>query len=186
MAFAVIVTPVTGVAVFRCVLVTLVGMTGVTFGRQMSALERELCAAVIKTRLLPCAVYMAAHAFLTQLALVNIVLLVAGIALRGRLPVLEIRLVALLAPDLGVSVSASQRIVRQGMVKGFHIQGCDILISSLMFRVTGVALLPLDTAVVTAAFDDILGHVPVIVTVETKFGLSRFLERCMTVSAFAL
>ena len=105
MTFSVVIAPVTGVAIFRCLFVTLIGMTVSAFCKAMLTFERELGAAVIKAHFLPRGVHMAVDTFLTQLALVDIVVFVAGVAAGWRLPVFRGGLVAVGAFDLRVGVS---------------------------------------------------------------------------------
>lgn len=137
----------------------------------MFTLKRELRTAVVKTDFLPRAIYMTVHAFLTQLTFMSVVLLVAGVAAGRRLAVLKIRRVTVLTLDLRVGVGTGQRIVRQLVVKGFRVQRCYVHVAPLMLRVAGLTLLLLDTAMVAATFDDIVGHVLVIMTVQTKLSL---------------
>ena len=78
----------------------------------MFTLKRELCSAVIETHLLPRTVCMTVHAFIAQLAFVRVVLLVARVALRRRIPIPESRRVTVLTLDLSASVGTAQSIVR--------------------------------------------------------------------------
>ncbi len=186
MTFSVVIAPVTGVAIFRRLFVTLIGMTLITFCKAMLTLERELRTAVIKAHFLPRGVHMAVDTFLTQLALVDIVVFVAGVAAGWRLPVFRGGLVAVGTFDLRVGVSTGQRIVSEVMIERFHVYGCNVAVPSLVVGMTNVTLLFLDTAVVAAAFGDILGDLPVVMAVHTQLGLSRLLEWHMTRSALAL
>ena len=106
----------------------------------------------------------------------NVVLFVTVITSGRRGAKLEATLMAILALDLWIGVCVLQRKVGLVVIKGLLVQRRDVHIASRMFRMTDTALFLFNASVKSTATGNILGHIGMVMTIQTNVGLRRLVE----------
>ena len=178
---AVVVLLVAGVTRERRVLVVRALLVAVgALGVDVFAGQRELRLVVIELGFFPAVLGMAVHALGPERALVHVVLLVTGIAVLWRLPVLLLRFVALFALDLGVF--AAQGIVGLGVVELVLVEIDDARVAALVVGVATLAGCRLLAAVEAGALTHVLPHF--LVAIHAQPILRRAVELDMALGAF--
>ena len=183
-AFILVVLPVTADAIARSALVAAIDMTFLAFHLGMLAAdELKPGLFMIEAVILPVPFDMATDAFFAQLALMHIVLSVAGVAIRWRLA--KFLLAALVAGDtLYFTVLIAQRKVGLGMVEGLFVEDHDLRLASLMLGMTDTALGFLQTAVVSQMQPKVLRDLLVAIAAESA--LRALVEAYMAFIALLL
>src|SRR5512139_1126222 len=175
-----VILPVAGHAGHRRALEGIVPMAIGTLGLRMLVLEPEAGLVVIKLRLLPVGFRVAIRALRTQLALVCVVLLVAGNAACLRAPVLAAWAMAFAARRLGML--SLQQVIRLPMVEFLFVQNDQASVAALVFGMAFAAQLPFRGATVKALLlRNIARHI--LVAVRAQRILPRTLEADMTLVA---
>ena len=117
----------------------------------------------------------AVAAVATEIAFVDIVLNVAGLALLRRITSLAIRLVATFA--IGIGVFAQQLEIRQQMVKRRFVEPHDVCVAALMIGMAGRTLCVSDVrglTVKSAAGGNVIGNI--LMAVKAQRPLLRSVE----------
>src|SRR5574342_1142225 len=139
---------------------------------------------MIEARLLPVVLAVAVGARGAELAPVLVVLLVATVAFRRRLPEFLRRGVAGAALDLGGRVGSPEDEIGLPMVEAARLERGDVGPAPLVIGVAAAALLLREPAVVAASLRDLARDL--LVAVEAQAGLRRPIEPDVAVLAFAL
>jgi len=183
-AFALIILLVAGDAFHRGALERRVAVAVLARDIHVLAGEREMRLAVVETRVLPVFVGMAIGAGIAQLALVLVVLAVAGDTGGRRVAQLLALGVAVAALHLGHGMSALEREIGEFVVEGLFIERRDVHVPPLVLGVADAAFLFLDASMVTLLLDGVFGHL--FVAVETQPALCALLEAHVALLTVAL